>query len=71
MRYCSDAPEVQVQGAIAQRFELLIIFVVADADNGDLAGLDGVDQLADASSVAARHAIHLIHDQADLWITSD
>ena len=51
---------------VLQGLELLVVLVIADADDGDAGALDGGDQLAHTSPVATTHAIHLIHDQADL-----
>ena len=59
-------PVVKFQSVIAQRAQLLVVLVVADADDGHLAAVDGLYQVCHSASVTARHAIHLIHDQADL-----
>ena len=59
-------PEVQLKGAVAQRLELLVVLVIADANYGHLAGLDDAQQLAHATPVPTRHAIHFVHHQADL-----
>ena len=59
-------PVVQLQGVVAQGAQLLVVLVVANADDGHLAAVDGLDQLRHASPVTSRHAVHLIHDQANL-----
>lgn len=59
-------PVVQLHHMVLQGLELLVVLVIADADDGDAGALDGGDQLAHTPPVATTHAIHLIHDQADL-----
>lgn len=54
---------------VPERAQLLVVLVVADADDGHLAAVDGLDQLRHAPPVAPRHAIHLVHDQANLHDT--
>ncbi len=45
--------ELQLQAVVAQRAQLGGVLVVADADDGDLGALDGLDQVLDAAAVAA------------------
>ena len=69
---CTEASQrdsllvVQLHDMVLQGLQLLVVLVVADADDGHARSLDGGDQLPHPSSVTAAHAIHLIHDQAYL-----
>ena len=50
---------------VGQRAHLHGVAVVADADDGDLGGLDELHQLLQSPPVlVARHPVHLVHDHA-------
>ena len=61
------APEVELQSVVFQRLELLVVFIIADADDRAFGGLDRVDELRRAATIAARHSVYLIHDEANLY----
>lgn len=60
------APELELQAGVAQRLELLVVLVVADGDDGQLGALDRRYQVGHPAAVARRHAVHLVHHQAQL-----
>ncbi len=62
----AGAPELELQAVVAQAAQLLVVLVVADADDGQLGRLDAQDEVLHAAAVARAHAIHFIHNQADL-----
>lgn len=62
----THTPVVELQGVISQGAQLLVVLVIADADDGHLAAVDGLDEVSHPAPVTPRHAIHLIHDQTDL-----
>ena len=59
-------PEVQLKAVIAQGFQLLIVLVITDADDGQLGALQRLYEVSHATPVTRRHSVHLIHDQAHL-----
>ena len=60
------APELELQAVVAQAAQLLVVPVVADGDDGQLGRLDAGDEVRHAAAVARTHAVHLVHDQAQL-----
>ncbi len=44
-------PEVQLKAVVSQGLELLVVLVIADADDGQLGGLDGEDEVRDTAPV--------------------
>ncbi len=60
------APEVQLEAVVAQGFQLLVVLVVADADDGQLGALQRLYEVGHTAPVTRRHAVYLIHDQAHL-----
>jgi hypothetical protein len=39
------SPVIQLDGVVAQGAQLLVVLVIADADDGHLAAVNGLDQL--------------------------
>lgn len=60
--------ELDVKAVICEGFELLVIAVVADADDGGLGVLDDLDDGGYAATVRATHAVDLIHDDHALFV---
>ena len=50
-----------------QRLYFLAVFVVADADDGNLGALDVLDKLCYAAAVPTRHSINFVHNDAHLF----
>ena len=44
-------PEIQLKAVVAQGLELLVVLVIADADDGQLGGLDGEEKVRDTTPV--------------------
>ncbi len=44
-RSICDSPVIQLDGVVAQGAQLLVVLVIADADDGHLAAVNRLDQL--------------------------
>ena len=64
-----EVPEIKLKHTITERLELLIEFLVTNADDRNFAGLYDCDELWYTSAISTRHTIYLVHNQADLQMT--
>mmetsp|Transcript_1862 Transcript_1862/g.4123 ORF Transcript_1862/g.4123 Transcript_1862/m.4123 type:complete len:421 (+) Transcript_1862:651-1913(+) len=64
-----DGPAVsQVEAVGDEGPDLLGLPIVADADDGDLAVLDHLDEFGHAGAIPGPHAVHLVHDDDALLL---
>ena len=59
--------EPEVKAVVGEAPDLLMVPVIAHRDDGDLAGLDQIDELRHAAPVLVScHPVHLVHEQHSL-----